>query len=669
MRALLVTLTTCLLVLPAHAKYSGGSGTAQDPYQIATAADLIALGETPEDYDKHFLLTADIDLDPNLPGRKVFDKAVIAPEGAKPFAGIVNGNGHTISHLTIKGGGHLGLFGSVGAPARISNLGLEAVEVSGIGNYVGGLVGDNYNGAIISASYSCGSVSGTGYWVGGLVGCNAQLGSISLSHSTGSVSGTSSVGGLAGSNSDGSVIQCYSTGVVSGGSCVGGLVGSVSSSRRMATVTNCYSAGAVRGGSQVGGLVGLNCGAVTHSYSTGGVSGRESAGGLVGYNGGWRPIHAPGADLPHPAIVDYCFYDTESSGQAEGADVPGKTTAEMQMASTFLSATWDFVGETANGTEDIWWIREGLAYPRLAWECATGVPPRKAFAPYPLDGDIDAVRSPILRWTHGEPTLLHDIYVGDDARTVASATPGTPRVHRGRYLAEVTTYDPGTLQWGKTYYWRIDEVNEGDPNSPWKGSVWSFTTVDFIIVVVDNFESYTDAKGIEARIYGTWIDGWGPDPNVPTGNGTTSIVGNPYAEQVIVHDGTQSMPMDYDNVIEPWYAEAERTWDTEQDWTIDGADTLTVYFRGEPNNSPEELYVGIEDSAGRMAVVVHADAEAVLTTEWRKWHIALDDVRAAGVDVAAVKKMVIGVGDRTNPQPGGTGRVYIDDIRLTKRMP
>ena len=49
-----------------------------DPYQIATAADLIALGETPADYDKHFILTADIDLDPNLPGRKVFDKAVIA---------------------------------------------------------------------------------------------------------------------------------------------------------------------------------------------------------------------------------------------------------------------------------------------------------------------------------------------------------------------------------------------------------------------------------------------------------------------------------------------------------------------------------------------------------------------------------------------------------------
>ena len=80
MRTLLLTLITCLFALPAHAQYSGGSGTAEDPYRIATAEDLMALGETPDDYDKHFVLTADIDLDPNLPGGKVFKRAVIAPD-------------------------------------------------------------------------------------------------------------------------------------------------------------------------------------------------------------------------------------------------------------------------------------------------------------------------------------------------------------------------------------------------------------------------------------------------------------------------------------------------------------------------------------------------------------------------------------------------------------
>ncbi|MCX5644072.1 MAG: hypothetical protein NTZ17_05225 [Phycisphaerae bacterium] len=123
MRTLLLTLTVCLFVLPAQAKYSGGSGTAQDPYQIATAADLILLGETPGDYGKHLVLTSDIDLDPNLPGRKVFDKAVIAPDTdpkkddfqGTAFTGVFDGDGHRISHLTITGGAIPGTIGPIGS--------------------------------------------------------------------------------------------------------------------------------------------------------------------------------------------------------------------------------------------------------------------------------------------------------------------------------------------------------------------------------------------------------------------------------------------------------------------------------------------------------------------------------------------------------------------------
>ena len=87
MKALSALLLMCLFIASAHAKYSGGTGEPNDPYQIATAADLIALGETPADYDKHFILTADIDLDPNLPGGKVFDKAVIAPDVVNDVTG------------------------------------------------------------------------------------------------------------------------------------------------------------------------------------------------------------------------------------------------------------------------------------------------------------------------------------------------------------------------------------------------------------------------------------------------------------------------------------------------------------------------------------------------------------------------------------------------------
>jgi len=322
----------------AQRKYGGGTGEPNDPYQIATAEDLMLLGETPEDYDKHFILTADIDLDPNLPGRRIFDRAVIAPDvndaehwfQGSPFTGTFDGDNHTISHLTITGGGDLGLFGRTGSGAKISNLGLEAVDVNG-----------------------------TGWCVGGLVGWN--FGSITTSYSTGSVSGGYCVGGLVGHNSEGSITSCYSTGTVSGKDSVGGLVGESCGVPAPSIITASYSTGSVIGDDDVGGLVGSNggwfgMGSITNSYSTGAVSGDRSVGGLVGRN------------LEDKGSITSSFWDIQTSGQTESAGGVGKATNEMQTAGTFLDAGWDFVGETANGTEDIWWILEGKDYPRLWWE-------------------------------------------------------------------------------------------------------------------------------------------------------------------------------------------------------------------------------------------------------------------------------------------------------------
>ena len=86
-----------------------------------------------------------------------------------------------------------------------------------------------------------------------------------------------------------------------------------------------------------------------------------------------------------------------------------------------------------------------------------------------------------------------------------------------------------------------------------------------------------------------------------------------------------------------------------------------------PGNSAQSLYVAVEDSAGKIAVVANPDALAVLTDAWTQWAIPLSSF--TGVNPAKVKKMYIGVGDRKNPVPDGTGRVYIDDIRVTKGVP
>jgi len=360
MRTALLTLTTCLFVLPAQAKYSGGTGEPNDPYQITTPADLIALGETPEDYDKHFILTADIDLDPNLPGRKVFDKAVIAPDTdnardyfqGRPFGGVFDGKGHTVSHLTIKGKDCLGLFGQLEYAAEVKDLGVVDVKVTGSGSYVGGLVGDSHDGAI-SNCYSTGVVNG-GNAVGGLVG-NNYWGRVTICYSTCAVSGGSWVGSLVGGNR-GTISNCCTTGTASGAEYVGGLVGA-----NGGKVARCFSMSLASGGSAVGGLVGLNWlpvpgptgvspGSIAQCYSTGSVRGGSSVGGLVGAN-------------PYGGSIDSSFWDMQTSGQTSSDGGTGKTTAEMQMASTLLG--WGC-------TPAVWTIDEGRDYPRLTWEGKPG---------------------------------------------------------------------------------------------------------------------------------------------------------------------------------------------------------------------------------------------------------------------------------------------------------
>jgi len=205
-------------------KYAGGTGEPNDPYKIAMAEELIMLGDSPEDYDKHFILTTDIDLDPNLPGRKVFDRAVIAPDTGgdgfifpgTPFTGVFDGNGHTVFNLKITGKSYLGLFGQVGPGGQVRDLGVEDVNITGSYYAIGGLVGDNLQGSITS-SYSTGTVAGYTF-VGGLVGYN-EYGDISASFRTCSVcasfSGNQNIGGLAGLNA-GRITDSYSTGSVSG---------------------------------------------------------------------------------------------------------------------------------------------------------------------------------------------------------------------------------------------------------------------------------------------------------------------------------------------------------------------------------------------------------------------------------------------------------------------
>ena len=88
------------------------------------------------------------------------------------------------------------------------------------------------------------------------------------------------------------------------------------------------------------------------------------------------------------------------------------------------------------------------------------------------------------------------------------------------------------------------------------------------------------------------------------------------------------------------------------------------------SNSPEPLYITLEDDAGTPGTIHHEDGpDAITTTDWQLWAVSLEDFQSKGVDVTAVKKIAIGVGDKDNPQPGGTGMLLVDDIQIVRRMP
>jgi len=346
---LLLLLVICFLHQPAFAKYGGGTGEPNDPYLIYDANQMNAIGADSNDWDKCFKLMDDIDL-------SAFTGTSFNIIGTctTPFTGTFDGNGLTISNFTYNSTGThcIGLFGLVDDHnAEIKNVGLIAPAVdAGLGDYVGSLVGSlGYYGTITNCYFQAGSVSGE-LCVGGLVGFN--VGTITDCYSTGTVEGGSDIGGLVGYNYYGTITNCYATGSVTGGEEVGGVVGY---NYYHGTISNCYATGTVSGDERIGGLVGGNSRAIiTNCYSTASVSGNGwYVGGLVG--GGF-------ADN-----VSNSFWDIETSGQLSSAGGTGLPTAEMQMQVTFTDAGWDFVGETFNGIEDIWFIPQ-QDYPHLWWE-------------------------------------------------------------------------------------------------------------------------------------------------------------------------------------------------------------------------------------------------------------------------------------------------------------
>jgi len=273
----------------------------------------------------------------------------------------------------------------------------------------------------------------------------------------------------------------------------------------------------------------------------------------------------------------------------------------------------------------------------------------------PANGVVDVTQAPILTWTPGVYGASHEVYFGIGKEAVKNADTSSPE-YKGSGSLGSESFEPGLLEWNTTYYWRIDEANDTNSDSPWTGPLWSFTTADFL--TIDGFESYNDLNEDEPgsnRIYLAWIDGF----DNPTING--SIVGYanpPFAEQTFVHSGNQSMPMAYDNAVGK--SEATLTLTSNRDWTIKGVSTLTIWFRGDSANAAEQIYVALNGNAR----VDNDNPDAATTTAWTEWNIDLQAFADQSVNLANVTSITIGLGNRANPTAGGSGMMYFDDIRL-----
>jgi hypothetical protein len=289
----------------------------------------------------------------------------------------------------------------------------------------------------------------------------------------------------------------------------------------------------------------------------------------------------------------------------------------------------------------------------------TGVMLSPEMASNPTPRDQMIVSKPIiLSWKPGTYAAKHDVYFGENFDDVNSASRSDPRgvlVSEGQ---DPNTYAPTGAELGKTYYWRVDEVDDGNPASPWKGAVFTFTVAEY--VVVDDFESYNDIPDDQPGsnlVYNTWSDGWG---NESTNGGVIGYTTDNPMETTNVHSGLQSVPVAFNDMTAPSSEVSVKLADLPvgTDWSGDNLATLSLWFYGSPIVTPDPMYVKLNG----VSVPYNGPVADLQQPLWHEWKIPLSEF---GIDLTNVTDLTIGF---SRSGAGGTGTIWFDDIRLTTEV-
>jgi len=245
--------------------------------------------------------------------------------------------------------------------------------------------------------------------------------------------------------------------------------------------------------------------------------------------------------------------------------------------------------------------------------------------PNPAKGAVGVEPTPTLSWSPGNLAASHEVYFGEGADAVKYAEKTSPEYKGTKALGE-ESYDPSELLLQTTYYWRIDEVNSVNTDSPWTGNLWSFTTGDFF--VMDDFEDYTDDDAASQAIWQSWIDGFG----VATNGSQVGYLLPPYAEQTIVHGGSQSMPLVYNNTAGITNSEAALVLTGHRNWTEQGIAQLSIWFQGQAGSVGSFV-------EGPVSTFTMTGSGADIWTQADQFHFAYKTLTGAGEIIAKVESV------------------------------
>ena len=299
--------------------------------------------------------------------------------------------------------------------------------------------------------------------------------------------------------------------------------------------------------------------------------------------------------------------------------------------------TIDFGGATAQHVRVTINSVQGIAPQASLSEVRFLAIPTLATRPSPVSGATDVSPDVPLAWGRdGREAGSHDVYFGTAANTLSLAG-----------SVSESSFDTSAvdLQLSQTYYWRVDEVNDTMDPSVWTGDVWSFTTVDAI--VIDDMESYRDEEFFE--IWATWIDGFN-DPANGALVGANPGIGDFSPESTIVNAGDKSLPIHYDNSAAA-QSEATRAFAVSQDWTRAGVTQLVVWFHGTAGNTGQ-MYLKLNGTK----ILYEGPAADIALAAWQAWNI---DLASLGMDLQSVRSLAVGI-----EGSGATGTLYVDDISL-----